>query len=51
MQVRRQPFNHVNVTYPVSPKARLLEFAFISLAATNLFIVSSALAFYWLGRH
>jgi hypothetical protein len=31
----------------ISRKARMLEFAFVSLAATNIFIVSSAVAFYW----
>jgi hypothetical protein len=52
--VRRQPSLFVvDKTLPsLSRKARMLEFAFVSLAATNMFIVSSALAFYWLGhRH
>jgi hypothetical protein len=47
--VRRQPsvFTATKVVPFVTRKARMLEFAFVSLAATNLFIVSSAVAFYW----
>jgi hypothetical protein len=43
-----QPVFNVDRAIPfISRKARMLEFAFVSLAATNLFIVTSAVAFYW----
>jgi hypothetical protein len=50
--VRRNPSSlYAGKLMPaLSRKARMLEFAFISLAATNLFIVSSAAAFYWLAH-
>jgi hypothetical protein len=34
----------------ISRKERRLEIAFVSLAATNLFFISSAIAFYFLAH-
>ncbi len=50
--VRRNPSysSEQRVDAAASRKARLLEVAFISLAATNLFIVTSAIVFYWLSH-
>jgi len=47
--VRRQPsvFSADRVVPFLSRKVRILEFAFVSLAATNLFVISSVVAFYW----
>ncbi len=48
--VRRQPFGFKAVRKAkqfVSRKSRLVETAFLTLAATNLFLVSSVASFYW----
>jgi hypothetical protein len=49
--VRRRPestFSLRRAELVVSGKERRLEFAFVSLASTNLFVIASAVAFYFL---
>jgi hypothetical protein len=51
--VRRKPFDFQPARRAknfVSRKSKLVERAFLSLAAANLFLVSSAFSFFWLVR-
>ena len=46
--VRRKPSTTTSATPYITRKARRLEIAFVTLAAANLFVLSSALSFYML---
>ncbi len=51
--VRRKPFDFKAARKAknfVSRKSKLVERAFVSLAAANLFLLSSAVSFYWLAQ-